>query len=544
MKTRSLSLPVALASQSLLLSMTKLALALLLLVPGTTRRLFAQERPAQDGSQNRPAAPAPTAAAEAANPDDSNEIRLNFRGVPLDMVLDYLSKAAGFTILLETKVEGKVDVWSHRPLTQDEAIDLLNTVLNKNGYAAIRNGRTLTIVSRDEARKRQLPVRKGADPQQIPRTDEMVTQVIPVLYANAIQLVKDLQPLIPAYATLTANESSNAIVITDTQANIHRLAQIVQALDTSISSISSIRVYPLKFADAKELAAVITSLFETPSNRQANQARQQFFARMRGGGPGGPGGGGDPRAAIAGLLAGGAQGGQSETGVSAARDAASRVVAAADERTNSLVVAAPDEYLTTIDQLVEQIDVAVDDVTELRVFTLTYADPVEMASVLAELFPDPTLSNQGNRGGGFAEGFPRFQGGGRGNNQANNQSERKRNLSRVVAVPDARTASIIVMAASEMMPQIAQMIQKLDSNPAKKQRVFVYSLDHAEATGVAEILRDMFESPLNTRNRRNTQRNQNNLLENRNRQQLGTGTTGAFGGGQGGAGQRLGGTAR
>src|SRR5438093_542772 len=76
-------------------------------------------------------------------------LRLNFRGVPVDMVLDYLSDAAGFIIIKETDVKGKVDVWSNQPLTRDEAVDLLNTILNKNDYAAIRNGRTLTIVSKD-----------------------------------------------------------------------------------------------------------------------------------------------------------------------------------------------------------------------------------------------------------------------------------------------------------------------------------------------------------------------------------------------------------
>src|SRR5439155_7118154 len=69
-------------------------------------------------------------------------LRLNFRGVPLEMVLNYLSDAAGFIIVMESKVEGKVDVWSNQPLNKDEAVDLLNTILNKNKYAAIRNGRT------------------------------------------------------------------------------------------------------------------------------------------------------------------------------------------------------------------------------------------------------------------------------------------------------------------------------------------------------------------------------------------------------------------
>jgi general secretion pathway protein D len=120
-------------------------------------------------------------------------LRLNFRGVPVDMVLEYLSDAAGFIIIKETEVTGKVDVWSNQPLTKDEAVDLLNTILNKNDYAAIRNGRTLTIVSKEEAKKRDIPVIPGGEAEKIPKSDEMVTQIIPVKHANITQLMNNLR---------------------------------------------------------------------------------------------------------------------------------------------------------------------------------------------------------------------------------------------------------------------------------------------------------------------------------------------------------------
>ena len=61
-------------------------------------------------------------------------LRLNFRGVPLDTVLDYMSEAAGFVIVRNTEVSGRVDVWSHQSLSKDEAVNLLNTILNRKGY--------------------------------------------------------------------------------------------------------------------------------------------------------------------------------------------------------------------------------------------------------------------------------------------------------------------------------------------------------------------------------------------------------------------------
>jgi len=75
-------------------------------------------------------------------------IQMNFRNAPLEQVLEYLSEAAGFIIVLDAPVKGTVNVISAKPLSQDEAVDFLSSALNKNGLAAIRDGRTLTIVDR------------------------------------------------------------------------------------------------------------------------------------------------------------------------------------------------------------------------------------------------------------------------------------------------------------------------------------------------------------------------------------------------------------
>lgn len=164
-------------------------------------------------------------------PKGADQLQMNFRGAPLDTVLDYLSRSAGFIVIKEASLSGNIDVVSHQPLSRDEAVALLNTVLNEKGYAAIRNDRMLTIVTREEAIKRNIPVRVGNDPNEIPKSDEMVTQVIPVRYANAQELLNSIQQLLPEYATISANTSSNALVLTDTQSGVRRIAEIVQALD-------------------------------------------------------------------------------------------------------------------------------------------------------------------------------------------------------------------------------------------------------------------------------------------------------------------------
>lgn len=340
---------------------------------------------AQESPPQAPTAPAPVAAPEtntpasgrapempldapAASPDAPQEqgLRLNFRGASLDMVLNYLSEAAGFIIVLDAPVRGKVDVWSNTPLTKDEAVNLLNTVLNRNGLAAIRNGRTLTIVNKDEAKTRDIPVRSGYDPEQMPRTDEIVTQVIPVRYTEAIQLIKDLQPLVSTSTPMTANESGNAIVITDTQANIRRVAEIIQAIDTGSEAVTEVRVFQLQFADPVEMADLLTSLF--PDDSRSGQGQSSGFRRFFGGPPGMGGGGGN-------------------TGAGNQRvKKRDRVIAVADQRTSSVVVSAARELIDQIAAMVQQLDNDPSRKQTVRVYQLQNADVQDVSQVLQEMF--------------------------------------------------------------------------------------------------------------------------------------------------------------
>ncbi len=344
-------------------------------------------------------------------PNGEPGLRLNFRGASLDLVLNYLSEAAGFIIVLDTKVSGKIDAWSNQPLSKDEAVDLLNSVLNKNGYAAIRHGRTLNIVNKDDAKTKDIPVVLESDPDKIPKTDEMVTQIMPVKFIEVTQLIKDLQPLVATATTMTANEAGNSIIMTDTRANINRVAQIIKAIDQGAEEMTLVQVFRLEFADPTEMAALLTSLFADGGSTSGSSTTPQF-----GGGRGG----------------------------------------------------------------------------------------------FRDFF----------RGGG---------GGGESSSSGNSQNQRIKKRTKVTAVADARTSSVVVSATSGLMEQIVEMVKQLDANPAKKQKVYVYEVNPGDVAQVQQVLEDMFASSSNNRNNsRNSQ--QNNALQNRaNQNQTTTSTASGFG---------------
>ena len=344
----------------------------------------------------------------------------------------------------------------------------------------------------------------------------MVTQIIPIRFGNAGQLIENITELLPEYATISANDGSNAIILTDTQTNIHRIAEIVSALDTSISSISEIRVFPLVYADAKQLADVIKGLFQSSSSGSSRSSRssssgiaEMMRARFGGGSSSSRSSGSSGRSSRSG-----------GSGSSAALAAASRVVAISEERTNSLVVSAPSDVIPTIEQLVKEMDRTIEDVTEIQVFKLKYADAYEMAEVLTNLFSDKNEienSRGGYRFGSWGRSSSSSSSSRSRSGSSGNSSERMLQQKKVVAVADPRTNSVIVSATAELMKQIALMVERLDDNKAKQQKVYTYSLQNADVEGVSEILRNMFEQQNgnfnSSRNRNNS--NQQNPLDNR-----------------------------
>jgi general secretion pathway protein D len=277
--------------------------------------------------------------------------------------------------------------------------------------------------------------------------------------------------------------------MTDTQTNIRRIAEIIRALDTSISSISTMHVFALRYADAKDMATTLTQLFATDASSSSRQNNNQ------GGGP----------AAFFGGFGRGGGGNNNAQPTSEARKAAARVVAVADSQSNSVVVSAPDEYMPTITEIVSRLDTNITEVTETRIYRLEHADATELSNILATLYPDTSSSsqsgNRGGQGGGFGGGgFGGFGGfgGGRQTQTQSQQSDRSVLQARVITVPDPRTNSVIVTASHETMEQVALTIGRLDASDSKKQHVYVHVLEHADPDNVATVLRGMFGDTTST----------------------------------------------
>lgn len=355
--------------------------------------------PASAGLASSAADPAPTARAEAAavappktdvppargaTPTDGSSsagLRFNFRGAPLETVLQYLSEAAGFVIVLETPVKGSIDMWSAQPVSREEAIPLLNLALNRLGYTASVQGRTLVVAAKDEARKRSLPVRTGNDPREIPANADMVMQVIPLRHITAAKVASDIASLVPPSATLTANEDSNSLVVTDTNLNVRHVVEIVSALDLSVQSDSTLRIFRLRNADPVEITEILTALFNPTTGTGGGQGQAAAFSF-----PGMPPGIAAAISARAAQAGGGRGGGGGRGNNSSSRSSATAVNVVADPRTQSVVITAPKDAMFQIGEIIAQLDAGSDRKQKVFVYTLENADVQQVEAVLRDLF--------------------------------------------------------------------------------------------------------------------------------------------------------------
>ncbi|MEN9632083.1 MAG: putative ral secretion pathway protein [Verrucomicrobiota bacterium] len=354
-------------------------------------------------------APAPSAAAAVApegagrsGREQPANLKFNFRGAPLETVLNYLSEAAGYIIVLETPLRGTIDMWSAQPVSRQEALQLLNVALSKNGYTATLKGRTLTVASKEEARKRNIPIRTGNDPKEIPENADMVMQIIPLERIDATQAASDLATLLPSSATITANQDSNSLIVTDTQINIRHIVELVAALDGSASSVAAMKVFHLKNADPTEMAQLIMNLYAAPSSSSSGGRGGPGggfagfggfggfgpFGGAFGGGGGAPGGGGGPgggssrgggsRTSSGGSSRGGSRGGQTARGTP--------VSAVADPRTYSVIVTASKEALVDIGEVIGQLDSSDSRKQKVFVYTMENGDVKQVEAILKNLF--------------------------------------------------------------------------------------------------------------------------------------------------------------
>ncbi len=251
---------------------------------------------------------------------------VNFNDSDIQEVIKFIAGATGKTIIIDPKVRGPIKVINTKPLNAKELYELFLASLDVHGFTAVESGNIVRIVMNRDARNLPIPTENNVRNKD----DLYITQVIPLKNTSAAKILAALRPLVPQYGHLTTYEPSNALIITDTRANVARMNELVIQLDKI--GMTHTDVIPLKYANAADVVAMLTQLEKPDPNRGMTT---------------------------------------------------SPPVIVADKRTNAVVISGDDLTRQRLKLLVDDLDRPQTRNNNVRVFYLKYAKAEEVAKVLS-----------------------------------------------------------------------------------------------------------------------------------------------------------------
>lgn len=186
---------------------------------------------------------------------------VNFKDTDIVEVAKFVQEVTGKPFIVDPKVRGPIRVIATKPLNKKDLYDLFLAVLDVHGFTAYESDGVVRIIVNREARNLPIPTEQNIKS----RDDGYITQIIQLNNISAAKVLAAVRPLVPQYAHLSAYEPSNALIISDTRANIARINDLILQMDKA--AVLATDVVQLRYAQAVDVVAMITQLEKPDPNR-------------------------------------------------------------------------------------------------------------------------------------------------------------------------------------------------------------------------------------------------------------------------------------
>src|SRR6201991_4471826 len=324
-------------------------------------------KPLKIGTENPPVSPAPqpevttgtgefVKAVGLAKPKPvaagAGTVTFNFENQPVESVV----KAIVGDLLHENYsivpgVQGNISFSTSQPVTTDQALPILETLLSWTGNALVRTGdRYVVMPSKDAVAGNLVPSMGATAPP-----GGLQARLFPLHFISATEMQKLIKPFARPDATLLADPTRNVLVMAGTPTELDNYQRTVSTFDVDWLRGMSVGVFALQRAQVKELTPQLDSLFGEKGNTP-----------------------------MAGLL---------------------RFIPI--ERTNSLVVISPQPvYLDEVKTGIERIDRGGGKEPQLYVYDVRNVQAADMADYLSDIYGGGSGGGKsGDRGGKVGPGL-------------------------------------------------------------------------------------------------------------------------------------------
>ncbi|MDR3014123.1 MAG: type II secretion system secretin GspD [Delftia acidovorans] len=194
---------------------------------------------------------------QALPPVSGAPVKLSFEDAPLAQVVrTVLGDILSLDYVLHPPISGTVTLSTQKEIPADQALNLLETALQANGMAMVRDARGTYHVGRVDALKsigatvRQAVVDK-------PLAPGYGTIIVPLQYIGANEMASILRPMVPGDAIVRVDNVRNLLVMVGSRAQAEGWLEMVRTFDVNLLEGMSVGVFPLKYVTIQEVNAAL-----------------------------------------------------------------------------------------------------------------------------------------------------------------------------------------------------------------------------------------------------------------------------------------------
>ncbi len=188
----------------------------------------------------------------------NGQVHLDFNDVDIRVFIKFISEITGKNFVIDRKVSGKISIVSPGTVSINEAYRVFESVLEVNDFAAVKSGKLIKIIPAKDAQQRDIMTRLKREGG--PSDDRVITQLIPLKYADPEEIKRLLTPLVSRNSSILSYDPTNMLIITDLASNIKRLMKILNVVD--VAGIGQeVTVIPLQHADCAKFTTLLNTVF-------------------------------------------------------------------------------------------------------------------------------------------------------------------------------------------------------------------------------------------------------------------------------------------
>jgi len=378
-------------------------------------------------------------AAQTITAEEPELITLNLEAADLKTVLLYLAEITGETILPAATVRGEVTIINPKPVTREEAKQIIFSILETMNFTVVQYDHLVKIIPSGDAKSR--PIKTLQPPEDVADMDTEDIIRAQVIYPKHI-LAKDVETFItplltPGAGKIIINEPTGAVIMIDTGPNIKRLMEIVELIDRVIEGGQvDIEIIRLQHADEKDMATLLGSVFQAPA-LVAPTAQKVTLSGSAAAPP-------TPATPAAPTV--------SAPGMELDLKIKAQVAFLPESRSQSLIVISPRYYYPLIRSLIQRLDVPSSEKDDMvHIYPLQHAKADEISATLTEIF---AVRETGTGGTQTRRPTP----------QDTLRQEDRDRFGRSVARTDVTRPSVVSLTRSQPPSSAARSQQQLTGN--------------------------------------------------------------------------------